>query len=70
MAVPESCPKIALRCETGMAGMKWRIWSEKLMLENRVSTKEKSTLSCQVYDECKERGGLGWGRRQQISVER
>ena len=30
LTVPESCPKVALRCETGMLGMKWRVWREKL----------------------------------------
>ena len=36
LTVPESCPKIALRCETGMMGMKWRIWREKIMLMIRI----------------------------------
>ena len=29
LKVPESCPKIALRCEPGMLGMKWRLWELK-----------------------------------------
>ena len=33
MMVPESCPKIALVCETKM---KWRIWQEKLFLILRI----------------------------------
>ena len=28
LKVPESCPKVALRSETGMLGMKWRIWQD------------------------------------------
>ena len=26
LRVPESCPKVALRAETGMTGMKHRVW--------------------------------------------
>ena len=36
LTVPESCPKIALRCETGMVGMKWRIWTAKIRLLIRI----------------------------------
>ena len=61
LAVPESCPKIALRCETGMMGMKWRIWSEKLLLLSRIRSQEKTSLSRQVFEECKARGLPGLG---------
>ena len=37
--VPESCPKITLRCETGMMGMKCRIWAAKIMLLVRIKVK-------------------------------
>ena len=30
--VPESCPRIALRAETGIMGMKHRVWLSKLLL--------------------------------------
>ena len=36
LKVPESCPKVALRCETQMMGMKWRIWEEKIFLLLRI----------------------------------
>ena len=36
LTVPESCPKVALRSETKMIGMKWRIWMEKIMLIMRI----------------------------------
>ena len=29
LEVPESCPKVALRSEPRMTGMKWRIWEDK-----------------------------------------
>ena len=54
--VPESCPKIALRCETKMIGMKWRIWQHKILLLMRIKSHGLNTLCRQVYEE---------GRRQQ-----
>ena len=36
LKVPESCPKVALRCETQMMGMKRRIWEEKVFLLLRI----------------------------------
>ena len=51
LAVPESCPKIALRCETGMMGIKWRIWKAKIMLLMRIRKQEKSSLATQVFEE-------------------
>ena len=38
--VPESCPRIALRAETRMIGMKQRIWEYKLLLLNRIKKTE------------------------------
>ena len=61
MSVPESCPKIALRCETGMIGMKWRIWEAKLMLLKRIKMQNMDTLSRQVYEESKKKGWPGLG---------
>ena len=62
LTVPESCPKIALRCKTAMMGMKWRIWTEKIMLLCRIKSQDKdTTLSRQVYEECKARGWPGLG---------
>ena len=61
LAVPESCPKLALRCETGMLGMKWRIWQEKLLLLLRIKQQDMDTLSRQVYEEGKANGWPGLG---------
>ena len=61
LTVPESCPKIALRSETGMLGMKWRIWTEKIMLLIRIKSQNMKTLSRQVYEECKAREWPGLG---------
>ena len=57
LSVPESCPKVALRCETGMIGMKWRIWQEKIFLLLRIKNHEEQTLCRQVYEEGK---AMGW----------
>jgi hypothetical protein len=43
--VPESCPRIALRAETGMMGMKHRIWQEKTMLLKRIKGQKTDSLS-------------------------
>ena len=61
LTVPESCPKIALRCETGMVGMKWRIWTAKIMLLLRIKSQDRSSLSRQVYEESCARGWPGLG---------
>ena len=61
LSVPESCPKLALRCETGMLGMKWRIWQEKLLLLLRIKQQDMNTLSRQVYEEGKANGWPGLG---------
>ena len=44
LSVPESCPKIALRCETGMLGMKWRIWLQKISMVIRIKNKDEDAL--------------------------
>ena len=46
LRVPESCPWIALRAETGMTGMKHRIWQMKLMLLRRIQ--KQNTLCREV----------------------
>ena len=47
LTVPESCPKIALLSKTGMLGMKWRIWLEKLLMLLRIKGQEE-TLKCNL----------------------
>jgi hypothetical protein len=59
LSVPESCPKLALRCETGMLGMKWRIWLNKIMMLVRIKCKEEETLCKQIYEEEKLKGWPG-----------
>ena len=49
--VPESCPKIALRAETKMVGMKHRIWQMKLFLLKRMKKQGTQTLSGQILEE-------------------
>ena len=36
LGFPESCPKIALRCEPRQIGMQWRIWVEEILLMKRI----------------------------------
>ena len=62
LTVPESCPKIALRCETGMMGMKWRIWLAKVMLLIRIKSQASSSLARQVYEESRRKGWPGLGK--------
>ena len=70
LMVPESCPKIALRCETGMMGMKWRIWTAKIMLLVRIKSQDKSSLSRQVFEESHARDGQVWEMRYPRYAER
>ena len=61
LSVPESCPKIALRSETGMIGMKWRIWHAKLLLLTRIKNHETDVLCRQVNEESRVNGWPGLG---------
>ena len=49
--VPESCPRIALRAETGMMGMKHRVWLSKLLLLKRIKSQTLDTLSRKILEE-------------------
>ena len=51
LEVPESCPKIALRAETRMIGMKYRVWQSKLLLLKRIKRQSQTTLSRQILEE-------------------
>ena len=53
LRVPESCPRIALRAETGMMGMKHRIWLEKTMLLKRIKGQKTDSLSKQILEDQK-----------------
>ena len=61
LTVPESCPKIALRCETGSLGMKWRVWTAKILLVMRIKQQDTSSLCRQIYEEGRTRGWPGLG---------
>jgi hypothetical protein len=62
LKVPESCPKVSLRSETKMLGMKWRVWQEKLFLLMRIRNHDEDTLCRQIYEEGKLRGWPGLGK--------
>ena len=62
LKVPESCPKVALRCETGMLGMKWRVWEMKIFLLMRIRNHSEDTLCRQIYEEGKSKGWPGLGQ--------
>ena len=48
LEVPVSCPRVALRAETRMIGMKHRVWQYKLLLLKRIKGQSSSTLSKQI----------------------
>ena len=54
LEVPESCPRIALRAETRMIGMKHRVWQQKLLLLKRIKGMSTTTLSRKVLEQQKE----------------
>ena len=51
LEVPDSCPKIALRSETRMIGMKYRVWQAKLLFPKRIKRQSQTTLSRQILEE-------------------
>ena len=51
LAVPSSCPKVALRLHTGTLSMKYRIWIEKVMLVLHIRKLPQASLANQVYRE-------------------
>ena len=52
----DSCPKVALKCETKMLGMKWRVWQEKILLLMQIRSHDTDTLCRLIYEEGKSRG--------------
>ena len=70
LTVPESCPKLALRCEPRQMGMKWRIWQEKVMLLQRILRQEEGSLCQQIYIQGREMGWPGlWQEVAEICQE-
>ena len=57
--VPESGPKVMLRAETAMLGMKHCIWREKIMFIRQIKNLEESSLAKAIYNEQKAQGWPG-----------
>ena len=53
LEVPEACQRIALRAETRMISMKYRIWQQKLLLLKRIRVQSPTILSRKVLKEQK-----------------
>ena len=62
LKVPDSCPKLALRCETFSRGIKWRIWEQKCLLLIRIQYLEEGSLAKIIYEEAEKRGWPGLGK--------
>ena len=62
LKVPESCPKVALKSETGMVGMKWRLWEQKILLLMRIRNHNEDTLCKQIYLEGESNNWPGLGQ--------
>ena len=59
LEVPVSTPKVALRVESGMLGMKQRIWLEKLNLAQFIRQSGTESLAGRVYREQLDQGWPG-----------
>ena len=61
LKVSESCPKVALKSDTGMLRMKWRLWQEKIFILMRIRNHSEDTICRQIYEEgeLREWPGLG-----------
>jgi hypothetical protein len=62
LKLPDSCPKLSLRCETFSRGIKWRIWEEKCLLLIRIQNLEEGSLALKVYEEAEKQGWPGLGK--------
>ena len=51
LKLPHSTPLPALRGVTGLLGMKWRIWREKLMMVDAIRKLDEDTLAKEMFDE-------------------
>ena len=59
LEVPESCPKVALRSETRMIGMKWRVWEAKCFQLKQLQQLEDKALAKRVCWVAEARGWPG-----------
>ena len=62
LKVPESCPKLALLCETKMLDMKWRIWDAKCNRLVKTQCLDDEALAKQIYFEAETNNWPGLGR--------
>ena len=60
--VPESCPKLALLCETFNVDMKYRIWNSKCQLLLQIKCLDEEALAKQVYEQAEENNWPGLGQ--------
>ena len=60
LQLPVSAPKACLRAATGVLGMKWRVWQEKLLLILAIKDQYEGVLVKQVFEDqvCLELPGL------------
>ena len=66
LKIPDSCPKLALRCETFSRDIKWRIWEEKCLLLLRIKDLEDGSLAKMIYQEAEDNGWPGLGREVRL----
>ena len=59
LQVPVSTPKVALRVEAGMLGIKQRIWMEKISLAIFIRNSGRSSLAGRIYREQLDQGWPG-----------
>ena len=57
MRTASSCPKVMLRAETSMMGMKQRIWQEKVLFVQRLRRLNEGSLAKEMYEE---QVNMGW----------
>ena len=70
MKISDSCPKLALKCETNMVDSKWRIWEAKCLLLTQIQALEDGSLAKITYLEAESRGWPGLGREvRQICLD-
>jgi hypothetical protein len=62
LKVPDSCPKLAIRCEGKIRSTKWRIWEEKCLLLLRIQNLEDGSLAKNIYLEAEANNWPGLGR--------
>ena len=60
--LPNSVSKLALKCETNMVDILWRVWEEKCLLLNRIKSLPDGSLARQIYLEAESRGWPGLGQ--------